>query len=433
MGPSGLIISIVLLVFLSSFFSLAETAVVSTPEEKIFKMNEEGKKGARSALKVLTNKEKIVSIALLCDNLVNIAASSLSAVFFSDLFGQWDEIGILISTILMTMLIFIFGEVFPKMIALRQPTKITLIIAPLLLLLWKILYPIIWSINIVTSKIVSFLHIRNEQATEDVDETILGAVEMYHKKGMIESDERKMLSGILQLDETELQEIITRRNEMFAIDVNEKTEVIIDKIMNTGFTKIPFYDKTDDNMIGVLYTNDLMKALHNSKNDLSKINIRDLLHKPWFLPGNASVESHLKEFKRNSEALAFVVDEYGVLLGILTLEDVLEEIVGDIGSEVEGEDILKVESGFDIEADADLEEVNEKVGSNFKNDDVSSIGGFLIGEIDKIPQNGAKFEIGGYVFTILETTKTRIKKINIVKKKDDNADEINVESKKNTK
>ena len=423
MGPSGLIISIFLLVFLSSFFSLAETAVVSTPEEKIFKMNEEGKKGARSALKVLTNKEKIVSIALLCDNLVNIAASSLSAVFFSDLFGQWDEIGILISTILMTMLIFIFGEVFPKMVALRQPTKITLIIAPLLLLLWKILYPIIWSINIMTSKIVSFLHIRSEQATEDVDEAILGAVEMYHKKGMIESDERKMLSGILQLDETELQEIITRRNEMFAIDVNEKTEVIIDKIMNTGFTKIPFYDKTDDNMIGVLYTNDLMKALHNSKNDLSKINIRDLLHKPWFLPGNASVESHLKEFKRNSEALAFVVDEYGVLLGILTLEDVLEEIVGDIGSEVEGEDILKVESGFDIEADADLEEVNEKVGSNFKNDDVSSIGGFLIGEIDKIPQNGAKFEIGGYVFTILETTKTRIKKINIVKKKDDNADE----------
>ena len=433
MGPSGLIISIFLLVFLSSFFSLAETAVVSTPEEKIFKMNEEGKKGARSALKVLTNKEKIVSIALLCDNLVNIAASSLSAVFFSDLFGQWDEIGILISTIMMTMLIFIFGEVFPKMVALRQPTKITLMIAPLLLLLWKILYPIIWSINIMTSKIVSFLHIRNEQATEDVDEAILGAVEMYHKRGMIESDEKKMLSGILQLDETELQEIITRRNEMFAIDVNEKIEVIIDKIMHTGFTKIPFYDKTDDNMVGVLYTNDLMKALHNSGNDLSQINIRGLLHKPWFLPGNASVESHLKEFKRNSEALAFVVDEYGVLLGIVTLEDVLEEIVGDIGNEVEGEDILKVESGFDIEADADLEEVNEKVGSNFKNDDVSSIGGFLIGEIDKIPQNGAKFEIDGYVFTILETTKTRIKKINIVKKKDNETNEINVESKKNTK
>ncbi len=425
MGPSGLFFSIFLLVFLSAFFSLSETAVVSTPEEKIFKMNEEGKKGARNALKVLTNKEKIVSIALLCDNLVNIAASSLSAVFFSSLFGQWDEIGILISTIMMTILIFVFGEVFPKMIALRQPTKITLVISPLLLLLWKILYPIIWSINLMTSKIVSILHIRNEQATEDVDEAILGTVEMYHKKGMIESEERKMLSGILQLDETELQEIITRRNEMFAIDVNEKIEVVIDKIMNTGFTKIPFYDKTDDNMIGVLYTNDLMKALHNSKNDLSKINIRELLHKPWFLPGNASVESHLKEFKRNSEALAFVVDEYGVLLGILTLEDVLEEIVGDIGSEVEGEDILKVESGFDIEADADLEEVNEKVGSNFKNDDVSSIGGFLIGEIDKIPQNGAKFEIDGYVFTILETTKTRIKKINITKKKDGN-----IESKK---
>ena len=298
----------------------------------------------------------------------------------------------------------------------------------MMLLLWKILYPLVWVVNLFTVRIVSLLHISNEQNATDVDETILGAVEMYHKKGMIESDERKMLSGILQLDEVELQDIVTRRNDIFAINVNDSIETIVEKIMSSEFSKIPFYDETDDNIVGVLYTNDFMRLLYNSQNDLSKLNIREILHKPWFLPGNASVESHLKEFKRNSEALAFVVDEYGVLLGIVTLEDILEEIVGDIGNENETDgSVVQVESGFDVEADADLEYVNEQIGSNFKNEDVSSIGGFLISEIDKIPQNGSKFEIDGYVFTILETTSTRIKKINISKKK---ITDINIESKK---
>ena len=418
MGPSGLFLVIFILIMLSMFFSLAETAIVSTPEEKIFKMNEDGFVRARSALKVLSNKEKIVSISLLCDNLVNIVASSISAICFAEWFGQWDEIGILLSTIIMTILVFVFGEVLPKMIALRQPTKITLIISPLMLLLWKILYPIIWMINIITTKLVYLLHIKDEFETEKADDNILGAVEMYHKKGMIENEEKNMLSGILQLDETDMKDIMTHRNEMFAIDINDNLQTIINKAINTNFSKIPFYDKSDDNIIGVLYVIDLMRELHKNNNDIKNIDVRKLLHQPWFLPGDSSVESNLQEFKNRSSSIAFIVDEYGGIMGIVTLEDVLEEIVGDINNENEQNEedcVLDSDGNWVINADTNLVDVNEKIGTNFENSDVSSIAGYLISVINKLPKKGEKFQIQGYNFKILEATKKRIKKISIKK------------------
>ena len=268
MGPSGLIFSIVILILLSNFFSLSETAITSTPEEKIFKMNQDGNVRAKVAMKIISNKEKIISIALLCDNLVNIAASSLSAVFFAELFGEFDEIGILLSTIIMTILVFVFGEVLPKMIALRQPTKITLIVSPIFLLLWKILYPLIWIITKLTEKLVKLLHLKNEEDTDNADSSILGAVEMYHQKGLLQKDEKQMLSGILRLDEIDMKDIMTHRSDMFAVDINDNMEDIIKKVFSTNFTKIPFYDKSDDKIIGFLKVIDLMKAINTRQNNI---------------------------------------------------------------------------------------------------------------------------------------------------------------------
>ena len=418
MGPSGLIVSIFILVFLSTFFSLSETAVVSTPEEKIFKMNQDGFMRARPAMKILANKEKIVGIALLCDNLVNIAASSLSAVFFANWFGEFDEIGILLSTIIMTILVFVFGEVLPKMIALRQPTKILLIIAPIFLLLWKILYPIVWLVDITTSKLVDLLHIKNEEDNENADNSILGAVEMYHKKGMLENDEKEMLSGVLHLDDIDMKDIMTHRSDVFAIDINENIKDIVNKITSTNFTKVPFYDKSDDKIIGYLKVIDLMKKLHECNNDLSKIDIRSILAKPWYLPGDSSISKHLQEFKNNGNTIAFVVDEYGGIMGIATLEDVLEEIVGDINDKEDKNNnkIKENKNGsFDVQADMNLLDMNEHIGSHFEDKEVSTIGGFLLNKIEKIPNSGEKFEIDGYVFDILEATETNIEKINISK------------------
>ena len=424
MPPSGLFISICILVALSTFFSLAETAIVSVPEEKIFKMQQNGIARAKSAMKILNNKEKIVSIALLCDNLVNIAASSLSAVCFAEWFGQYDEIGILLSTIIMTIVVFIFGEVLPKMVALRQPTKITLLVSPIFLLLWKVLYPIIWLINKLTEKMVKCLHIKNEEEGEKADDTILGTVEMYHKRGLLENDEKEMLSGILQLDEVDMKDIMTHRSDMFAIDINEKIEDIVAKITHRHFTKIPFYDKSIDKMIGVLKVNDLMLAIHENGNDIAKVDIRKLLKPTWYLPGDACVGKHLQDFKDKSNALAVVVDEYGGTMGIATFEDVLEQIVGDIKDGYENQEekkILKNKDGsFILNADISLQDVNEMLNSNFKDDEISTIGGFLLNKIDKIAKQGEKFIIDGYEFTILKAEATNVEKIKICRKNIDN-------------
>ena len=418
MGPSGLLLSILILILLSMFFSLAETAFVSVPEEKIFKMSQDGDKRAKMTLNLLSNKDKIISIALLCDNISNIAASSISAVFFADLFGEYDEIGILLSTIIMTILVFVFGEVLPKMIAMRQATSVALSITPLFVCLSRILLPILWIINKMTGSIVRFFHIKNEADSENANNSILGAVEMYHKKGTLEQDEKNMLSGVLQLDNIDMKDIMTHRSEMFAIDINEDVDEIVKKIIDNRYTKIPFYDKSDDNILGVLYNVDFLKTLYSKKN-INKEDIKNMLKEPWYLPGDASVGGHLHEFKEKGNVLAFVVDEFGGTMGIVSLEDVLEQIVGEINSDngnLPFECKKNNDGSYIVDGDAPINELNEIIGSNFIDSEVSTIGGFLINKINKLPAVDEEFDIDEYKIQVIETNETRILRLKIIKK-----------------
>ena len=415
MGPSSLLLSILILVLLSMFFSLAETAFVSVPEEKLFKMSQDGDKRAKMTLNLLSNKDRIISIALLCDNISNIAASSISAVFFADLFGEYDEVGILVSTIVMTILVFVFGEVLPKMIAMRQATNVALSITPLFLCLSRVLLPILWIINKLTNSIVRFFHIKNEAEGENANNSILGAVEMYHKKGTLEKDEKNMLSGVLQLDNIDMKDIMTHRSEMFAIDINENIDVIVKKIIDNHYTKIPFYDKSDDNILGVLYNVDFLKTLYSQK-ELNKEDIKQLLKEPWYLPGDASVGGHLREFKEKGNVLAFIVDEFGGTMGIVSLEDVLEQIVGEINSDngnMPFECKKNNDGSYVVDGDAPINELNDMIGSNFVDSEVSTIGGFLINKINRLPSIGEEFDVGDYKIKVVETNATRILRLEI--------------------
>lgn len=415
MGPSSLLLSILILVLLSMFFSLAETAFVSVPEEKLFKMSQDGDKRAKMTLNLLSNKDRIISIALLCDNISNIAASSISAVFFADLFGEYDEVGILVSTIVMTILVFVFGEVLPKMIAMRQATNVALSITPLFVCLSRVLLPILWIINKLTNSIVRFFHIKNEAEGENANNSILGAVEMYHKKGTLEKDEKNMLSGVLQLDNIDMKDIMTHRSEMFAIDINENIDVIVKKIIDNHYTKIPFYDKSDDNILGVLYNVDFLKTLYSQK-ELNKEDIKQLLKEPWYLPGDASVGGHLREFKEKGNVLAFIVDEFGGTMGIVSLEDVLEQIVGEINSDngnMPFECKKNNDGSYVVDGDAPINELNDMIGSNFVDSEVSTIGGFLINKINRLPSIGEEFDVGDYKIKVVETNATRILRLEI--------------------
>ena len=427
MGPSGLCLALFILICLSTFFSLAETAFVSVPEEKLFKLEQDGSSRAKMTIKLLSNKDKIISIALLCDNIANISASSISAVFFVNLFGEFDEVGIFISTVIMTILIFVFGEVLPKMIAIRQSTKIALSVTPIFIGLSRLLLPALWIINKVTLSIVKLFHIKNESDGEDINDSILGAVEMYHKRGVIEKEEKNMLSGILQLENIDMKDVMTHRSEMFAIDINENIDDILKKVIDNKYTKIPFYDKSDDEIIGVLNTIDLLKKMVVGK--VKKEDLRLLLKEPWYLPGDASVGSHLQEFKDKGDVLAFIVDEFGGIMGIVSLEDMLEQIVGDINSN-NGDKPCSIinnnDGSYTIDADASLLDVNDVMCSKFEDDEVSSIGGFLINKIEHIPLKDEEFVINGYLFKILETEATRILTLKI-KKMDNDCKDYSIE------
>lgn len=399
------------------FFSLAEVALISVPEEKLFKMAQDGDRRAKITLNLLSNKDKVISIALLCDNIANISASSISAVFFADLFGEYDEVGILLSTIIMTVLVFVFGEVLPKMIAIRKATSIALSVTPLFIVLSRVLLPILWVINKIMGSIVKFFHIRNEADCENANSSILGAVEMYHKRGTLEKDEKNMLSGVLQLDNIDMKDIMTHRSEMFAIDINDNMQYITDKIVNSRYNKIPFYDKSDDKMLGVLYNADFLKALYYNKN-INKNDIISLLREPWYLPGDVSVGGHLREFKEKGNVLAFIVDEFGGTMGIVTLEDVLEQIVGEINSDngkLPFECKRNGDGSYIVDGDAPIAELNEIIGSHFVDSEVSTIGGFLINKINNIPAIGDEFDIDGYRFKAIEIDATRILKLEIRK------------------
>jgi CBS domain containing-hemolysin-like protein len=223
----------------------------------------------------------------------------------------------------------------------------------------------------------------------------------------------------LHLDEIDLKDIMTHRSDVFAIDINENVKEIIKKIAATTFTKVPFYDKSDDKIIGYLKVIDLMRELYKNEKDYSKINIRDLLIAPWYLPGDSSIGRHLQEFKNKGNTIAFVVDEYGGFMGIVTLEDVVEEIVGDINSDNKDDNMCKVvkneDGSFVVNADVNLLDANEQIGSKFEDKEVSTIGGFLLNRIEKIPNKGEEFVVDDYIFKILDAKDTSIEKISIVK------------------
>jgi Mg2+/Co2+ transporter CorB len=420
MEPSSysLCIALLFLLSLSTFFSLAEAAFISVSEEKIFKLNYDGIRSASTLLTLLKHRERTVSVSLLCDNIVNILASSLSTILFANLIND-KELGIALSTVTMTMAIFIFGEVIPKTVGMRKATAISLAVAPLFKLIIKFFYPLMFIIEFFNNIFVKKFHIVHENETEDAGDSLLGAVELYHHRGTLQSAEKEMLSGVLSMDNVDIKDVMTHRNEMFAIDIKDEKRNILNKLLSSPYSRVPVYGQTHDNVLGTLSLKDFFTAIHKVDGNLDQLDLSSLIKKPWFIPGDASLISQLADFRKRGSIMAFVVDEYGGIMGIVTLEDILEQIVGDIVDENDKEDnpsILQQEDGsFIIDANMNLIQFNEKIGSRFKDDEVSSIGGFLINKVEKIPSQGEEFEINGYKITILETKANRVLKIKLIK------------------
>ena len=405
-----LLCCLIVLVLLSGFLSGSETAITATSKARIIYKIKKGSKRAEYVLKILDEKDNVISSLLLSNNLVNILASSLATAFFYDIFGVK---GIFYSTLIMTIILVIFAEVLPKTYALNKPTRTALLISPIIFYLNKFLFLFVFIINRIV-KLIFKKENDKKLSDEQSEEELKGVIDLYKTSNPDYEQEKEMLQSILQLNDITVGEIFTHRKNIFSIDSSLETKLIINYINSSRFTRIPFWKDNPENIIGLLNVRTLNIDLTNQEK--SKEIIFDKIIKPWFIPETTNLLEQLVEFRKRKEHLAFVVDEFGELLGLITLEDIIEEIVGEIVDEI---DIP--ENNFELNNYGKIIINGEKsIRDLYKNFDLdppesesSTIAGYILELSKKIPVYGDNVSDKNFKYKILSHSRKQISRIEI--------------------
>ena len=408
-----LLILLIILVILSGFLSGSETAITATSKARILYKKKKGSKRAGYVLELLDKKDNVISTLLLSNNLVNILASSLATAFFYDLFGVE---GIFYATLIMTVVIVIFAEVLPKTYAINRPNRTALLISPIIYYLNKILFIFVFVINL----IVRLIFRKNENDIKNKDlqseEELKGVIDLYKTSNPDYEQEKDMLQSILQLNDITVEEIFTHRKNIYSIDSSLNTNEIINKINNSRYTRIPFWKDNPENIIGLLNVRTLNIDLKNHNE--SKEIIFDKISNPWFIPETTNLLEQLVEFKKRKEHLAFVVDEFGELLGLITLEDIIEEIVGEIVDEIdvpENDFKLNNYGKMIINGEKNIRDLYKSFDLDPPEIESSTIAGYILDMSKKIPSYGELFKDNFFTYKILSHSKKQISKVEISK------------------
>jgi len=407
-----LIIFLFLLIILSGFLSGSETALTATSKPRILLKLKKGNKRAKYVLKILNNLDNVISALLLSNNLVNILASSLATAVLYDLFGIS---GIFYATLIMTILIVIFAEILPKTYSLNKPTRTSLIIAPIIFYLSKFLYPIIFLINLIVKNIfLSDQKNDNKIKDQQSEEELQGVIDMYKTSSPDSEHEKDMLQSILTLNDTTVEEVFTHRKNIYSIDGSLDISEIIKKINISRFTRIPVWKENPENIIGLLNVRTLNIDLSNQES--SKEIIFEKISKPWFIPETTNLLEQLVAFKKRKEHIAFIVDEFGELLGLITLEDIIEEIVGEIVDEIDvpDEEFKKNNDGLIItNGEKNLRDLYKYFDHNLPSSEASTISGHILELAKRIPLYGESVKDEHFIYKILSHSRKQISKIEI--------------------
>ncbi len=408
-----LLLLLIILIMLSGFLSGSETAITATSKARILYKKKKGSKRAGYVLELLDKKDNVISTLLLSNNLVNILASSLATAFFYDLFGVE---GIFYATLIMTVVIVIFAEVLPKTYAINKPNRTALLISPIIYYLNKILFIFVFVINLIVRLI--FRKNDNDIKNNDLqsEEELKGVIDLYKTSNPDYEQEKDMLQSILQLNDITVEEIFTHRKNIYSIDSSLKTSEIIQKINNSRYTRIPFWKDNPENIIGLLNVRTLNIDLKNHNE--SKEIIFDKISNPWFIPETTNLLEQLVEFKKRKEHLAFVVDEFGELLGLITLEDIIEEIVGEIVDEIdvpENDFKLNNYGKVIINGEKNIRDLYKSFDLDPPVIESSTIAGYILDMSKKIPSYGEIFKDNFFYYKILSHSKKQISKVEISK------------------
>ena len=404
---------LLLLVILSGFLSGSETAITATSKARILYKKKKGSKRAEYVLELLDKKDNVISTLLLSNNLVNILASSLATAFFYDIFGVE---GIFYATIIMTIVIVIFAEVLPKTYALNKPNRTALLISPIIYYLNKILFVFVFIINL----IVKLIFRKNENDIKNNDlqseEELKGVIDLYKTSNPDYEQEKDMLQSILQLNDITVEEIFTHRKNIYSIDSSLRTSEIISKINSSRYTRIPFWKDNPENIIGLLNVRTLNIDLKNHNE--SKEIIFDKISNPWFIPETTNLLEQLIEFRKRKEHLAFVVDEFGELLGLITLEDIIEEIVGEIVDEIdipENDFKLNNYGKIIVNGEQNVRDLYKSFDMDPPEIESSTIAGYILEIAKKIPFYGEIVQDKQFNYRVLSHSRKQISRVEISK------------------
>ena len=417
-----LIGSIFGLVILSAFFSGSETSLTSASKPRIHTLAKTGKKNAIIFEKIFKNKETLICTILFANNLVNVLASALATKILIEI---TPAEGIIYATVIMTLMILIFGELLPKTIALSNADKLALFISPIFNILILILYPLTSILNIVVSFFLKIFGINKNNKLDDFDgeereEELRGVIDLHSGEDGSAKEEKNMLKSILDLDEITVGSIMVPRREIFSISSNIDFSSLIKKLKKSPHSRVPVWEKNPENIIGIFHVRNIIDYKIENK---EKFDLISLCQKPWFIPESTKLDYQLMEFKKRKEHFSIVVDEYGEFLGIITLEDIIEEIVGDIDdeldvklSQVQGIKAIN-QNTFLVQGNVNIRDLSRDLNVDIPKSEASTVAGLIIYESRTIPKVGQIFAFFDLKFEVISKKNNQITLLKITKKK----------------
>jgi Mg2+/Co2+ transporter CorB len=402
--------AVILLLGLSAFFSGSETALTAASRARLHALELEGNERAQRVNKLLAEPERIIGTILLGNNLVNILASALTTSLLIGLFG---DVGVAYATIGMTVLVVIFSEVLPKTYAIAFPDRIALAIAPIMQVLIVVLRPALFLIEMIVSAVLKITPTKKDDAANllAAHDEIRGTIELQTKEGAVARHDAHMLGGVLDLGDLTVEDIMIHRTKMDTVNADDPPERIVQEVLKTQYTRIPLWREEPENIIAVLHTKDLLAALGEADWDVSKLDVMSFASKPWFVPEATSLKGQLNQFLKQKQQMAMVVDEYGEVQGLITLEDILEEIVGQIADEHDVHEAAirpQADGTVNVDGSVPIRDLNRHMDWNLPDAEATTIAGLVIHEAQTIPEPGQAFTFYGFRFEILRKSRNKI-------------------------
>lgn len=411
-----MLVIITLLLAFSAFFSGSETALTAVSRSRIRTFEKRGSKAAARVVRLIEDRERLIGAILLGNNLVNILATALMTTLFATLFP--GDFSLVLSTIVMTFLVLIFAEITPKTAAIARPESLSMLVSGPMRLITIIFSPVTAVIQWIVRNGLRLVGIDVAQQIHVLSaaDELRGALDLQHEEGRVDKDARDIIRGVLDLDETKIEEIMVHRKSMETIDIDQPVKAIINAVIASKYTRIPLWQSNQDNIVGILHSKDLLRALWKGQTNPSQLNLASIAMEPYFVPETTSLQEQLEAFKDNQQHFALIVDEYGGLMGLVTMEDILEEIVGEIEDEydkpLQGVH-PKVDGSVNVDGHVTIRDLNRIMDWNMPDDQAVTIAGLVIHEAQTIPEAEQVFSFHGFRFEIINRRRNQITALKI--------------------